>query len=326
MDREKKEDFSALDKLGIIATRSFVATDKKIRNTVSSDSMLAVYAPPGMGKTTAYRISIGRLKESSKYVVVEFIAFNDYHNITGSIMNYMISGLLHELPRRDMMARVEQVKRGLLDNVRKGKKIVLVIDEAHNMAPATLYGLKKLHELGHSFGRENLFSIILFGQPMITNMIRPRELNLRIDRHEMLPLTPQEAVDYFRLRGVKISGEKSIKKVLHRSGLTPLGLKRACNLLVELSGGEKVTDDAVRKYVSGDLTDMMSHLGLTLNGLSSLIKLKTGVSYDKSTLSKAISGNYDNDEVGNTIENILAEKVGETIERKGRPQRYSKAS
>lgn len=320
---DRTENFSALDKLGLIATRSFVAVDKKIRSTVKNDGMLAVYGPPGMGKTTAHRISIGRLKESKKYVVIEVVAFNEHHNISGSIMNYMIEGLLQETPKRDMMARIDQVKRGLQETVRKGQMIVLVVDEAHNMAPATFYGIKKLHELGHTFSRENLFSVIMFGQPQMTNMIRARELNLRIDRHEMQPLTPQEAADFFRLRGLKVSGEKAMRKILNRSGMSPLGLKRACNLLEELSDGNRITDDAVRKYVSGDLNDMMGHLGLTLNGLSQLIKQKTGANYDKSTLSKAISGNYDNDDVGNMINDILAEKVGENHTRKTTLRRAS---
>lgn len=320
---DKTEDFSALDKLGLIATRSFVAVDRKIRNAVKNDGMLAVYGPPGMGKTTAGRISIGKLKESRRYVIVEIIAFNEYHNITGSIMNSMISELLHESAKKDLMSRLDQVKRGLLETTKKGKKVVLVVDEAHNLNPSTLYGLKKMHELGHSFSRENLFSIIFFGQPAITSLIRPRELNLRIDAHEVQPLTMSEAADYFRMRKVKIGGEKNLKKVVHRAGLTPLGLRRACNVLIELSGGDTITNEAVRKYVSGDLYDAMAHLGLTLNGLRDLLRNKTGASYDKSTLSKVISGNYDNDELSNEIETILAEKVSERSARAGRPSRMA---
>lgn len=305
---DKTKDFSALDKLGLIATRSFVAAEKKIRNAVKNDGMLAIFGEPGMGKTTAQRITIGRLRESNRYVVSEIIAFNEGHNIIGSIMAVLVRDLLNEMPKRDMMARIEQVKRGLLANIKKHKQIILVIDEAHNLSPATLYALKKMHELGHSFGRENLFSIILFGQPMIANMIRPAELRLRIDHYEMESMTMAEAADYFRMRKIKYGGEKNLKKIVNRSGLTPLGLKRACNMLEDISGGTQVTDEAVRKYVSGDRTDAMARMGLTLNGLSTLIRQKTGKQYDKSTLSKAITGNYDNDAVGSAIDDILAER------------------
>ncbi len=308
---DKKQDFSALDKLGLIATKSFVTANRKIRNAVKNDTMLAVYATPGMGKTTINRITIGQLKESSRYVVTEILAFNEYHNIIGSIIDRMIDDMAHEKPRYSLMARIEQFKRVLMDTVKKGKKVVLVIDEAHRLSRDTLYGLKMIHEIGHSFGRENLFSIIFFGQPHFAQLIRPRELNLRIDRHEVEPLSMAEAEEYFRMRKAKLS-EKSLQKIVRRAGLTPLGLKRACNVLLEISGGDRITDEAVRQYTSGDFSKALSSMGLTLNQLAGLIHQQTGERYDKSTLSKVINGNYDGkkgEELSDTIGDILAQRT-----------------
>lgn len=308
---DKKQDFSALDKLGLIATKSFVTANRKIRHAVKSDSMLAIYAVPGMGKTTINRISIGQLKESNRYIVTEMIAFNEHRNIIGAIIERMIDDMLHEKARVSLMARIEQFKRALTETVKKGHKIVLVIDEAQNLSRDTVYGLKKIHELGHSFERENLFSIIFFGQPQFANLIRPRELSLRIDRHEVEPLSLAEAEEYFRMRRAKLS-EKAVKKIAHRAGLTPLGLKRACNVLLEMSGGDRITDDAVRQYTSGDYSKALSSMGMTLNQLAGVIHQKTGIRYDKSTLSKVINGNYDGkkgEELSETIGDIIAERT-----------------
>lgn len=316
---DKTENFSALDKLGLIATKSFVAIDRKIKNAVKSDSMLAIVAPPGYGKTTANRICIGKYKESAKYAVTEIIAFNDYHNIIGSIIGQAITDLTGERPKGNLLARIDQFKRSLQQVTARGKKIILAIDEAQNLGRDTLYDLKKVHELGHSFARENLFSIIFFGHPRFANLIRPRELNLRIDVHAVDALSPAEAEDFFRVNGLKVTTEKSLRKITNRSGLTPLGLKRAANILREIAGGDRITDEVARQYVSGDFSNALANTGLTLNQLAGLIHKRTGKQYDKSTLSKVITGNYDTgtgDKLSDEIQDILNERANQSASKR----------
>lgn len=316
---DKTDNFSALDKLGLIATKSFVAIDRKIKNAVKTDSMLAIVAPPGYGKTTANRICIGKYKESAKYAVTEIIAFNDYHNIIGSIISQVITDLTGELPKSNLLARIDQFKRALQQATARGKKIILAIDEAQNLGRDTLYDLKKIHELGHSFSRENLFSIIFFGHPRFANLIRPRELNLRIDVHHVDTLSVAEAQDFFRVQNLKITTESSLKRITKRSGLTPLGLKRAANILREIAGGDRITDEVARQYVSGDLSNAVANSGLTLNQIATAIHKRIGKLYDKTTLSKVISGNYDSstgDKLSDEIQDILNERANQSAAKR----------
>lgn len=291
MDNEKTEDYSALDKLGIVATRAFVAVDRKIRDTVRNDEMLAVYAPTGTGKSKTLDISIGRMQGSGRNFIMRTTAYNPGADISGSIINIMISELMQQKPRRDILARLTQLKAGLLEHSRS-KKIVLVIDEAQDMHPQTLYAIKKLHELGSSVMRRNLFSVILCGKPALQNLITAEELTFRFSVHEMQPLTKAEAADYFRLRKVKLPDADALASITHRCGTRPAALSTTCNLLLAMSGGEKITAEIIRNFLRRNYRDAMTELRLSDRKVAEEIYKLNGVRYSPSTINKVTNGHF----------------------------------
>ncbi|MBN8222909.1 MAG: ATP-binding protein [Spirochaetes bacterium] len=289
MDNQKTEDYSALDKLGLVASRAFVAVDKRIRETVRSDHMLALYAPTGTGKSTALDISIGRMTDSGRTFIMRTTAYNPGADISGSIINIMIGELMQQKPRRDILARLTQLKGGLLEHSRK-KKIVLVIDEAQDMHHQTLYAIKKLHELGSSVMRRNLFSVILSGKPGLQNLITAEELNFRFGVHEMQPLSKAEAVDYFRMRRVKFPNPDAMERIIHRCGTRPAALDSACNLLLAMSGEDKITGDIVKNYLRRNYRPAMAELGMSDRKVADEIYAATGMRYSPSTINKITNG------------------------------------
>ncbi len=324
MDNQKTEDFSALDKLGLVASRAFVAVDKRIRQTVQSDKMLALYAPTGTGKSTALDISIGRMSNSGRIFIMRTTAYNPGADISGSIINIMIGELMQQKPRRDILARLTQLKAGLLEHSLK-RKIVLVIDEAQDMHPQTLYAIKKLHELGSSVMRRNLFSVLLSGKPGLQNLITAEELNFRFGVHEMQPLTKAEAIDYFRMRRVKFSNGEAIEKVIHRCGTRPAALDSACNVLLAMSNEDKITGEAVRNYLRRNYRPAMAELGLSDRKMSDRIYELLGLRYSPSMINKVTNGHAvgsKDDVVLDAVEDVLNKRRQE-VQAKNVPRRQA---
>lgn len=311
---DNTENLDALDDLGLIATRAFIAVDRKIRNAVKSDEMLAICGEPGMGKTTAGSISIGRLKESRGYTVLTITAKGRFSNSAASLECFMIEKLSGERPRRNQYAREDQLKLALLETSQQSK-IVLAVEEAHNLDIDTVYGIKKLHEIGRTFRRESLFSVIFFGQPQFNRLIRANELRLRIESFKMQPLNHAEARDLFRLRGLKGLSETSAARITQNFGFTPLALVHACRVLKGISGDGRVTDTTVNNYLGGILVTLFKHSGYSYSKLSDDMYSKTGIRRDKSTYHKIINGTLDvADDFKRELENLLVEATeGKTL-------------
>src|SRR5690606_20584976 len=96
----------------------------------------------------------------------------------------------------------DSLHRYLLDNHARGRRTVLLIDEAQHLGLAVLEQIRLLTNLEtHS---EKLLQIILVGQPELDALLRRpalRQLNLRITaRFHLTPLDREETRAYIRHR------------------------------------------------------------------------------------------------------------------------------
>jgi MSHA biogenesis protein MshM len=143
---------------------------------------------------------------------------------------------------------MQNIQNKLEEKAREGKRIVVLVDEAHAMPPETLEELRLLYNL--QVGNAKLLQIVLFGQPELNAKLdRPnmRQLKDRIVHHfNMQPLSRNILESYlmFRMRaagyhGPNIFSPNAIKLIASASN----GLMRRVNILADKSLLAAFVDD-----------------------------------------------------------------------------------
>lgn len=135
---------------------------------------------------------------------------------------------------------MQNIQNKLEEKAREGKRIVVLVDEAHAMPPDTLEELRLLYNL--QVGNAKLLQIVLFGQPELNAKLEQpnmRQLKDRIAHHfHMQPLSRSILENYlmFRMRaagyhGPNIFSPNAIKLIANASN----GLMRRVNILADKS-------------------------------------------------------------------------------------------
>ena len=135
---------------------------------------------------------------------------------------------------------MQNIQNKLEEKAREGKRVAVLVDEAHAMPPDTLEELRLLYNL--QVGNAKLLQIILFGQPELNeklNQPNMRQLKDRIVHHfNMQPLSRDIIDNYlmFRMRaasyrGPHIFSPEAIKLITSASN----GLMRRVNILADKS-------------------------------------------------------------------------------------------
>lgn len=127
-------------------------------------------------------------------------------------------------------------KRFLISTGHEGKRTVIVIDEAQNLAQEVLEEIRQLTNLGQ--GEEQPVQIILVGQPELEAIVqRPElaQLKQRIRVHyKLAPLTRQEIEEYvdhrMEVAGGKsgVFGAKALDLIYRQSGGVPRVVNTLC--------------------------------------------------------------------------------------------------
>lgn len=190
----------------------------------------------GTGKTTLNRCLVEQLPDNADIAVVLNPAL-DARELLASVCDEL--GLSPAPGAPGLKALTDALHRFLLDNHRRGRKTVLLIDEAQHLDFEVLEQIRLLTNL--ETDEEKLLHIILIGQPeLVAKLARPelRQLSQRITaRYDLGPLTEAETGAYIRHR-LQVAGwpagrplfPASVTRAIHRrSG----GIPRLINLLCD---------------------------------------------------------------------------------------------
>ncbi|MEO8331295.1 MAG: AAA family ATPase [Gallionella sp.] len=209
--------------------------DALIYSISEVEGIIKVSGEVGSGKTMLCRMLLEKLpghietiylanpslsREEMLYAIADGLGLNTAGERVGVIMS-MIQNKLEE-------------------KAREGKRIVVLVDEAHAMPLDTLEELRLLYNL--QVGNSKLLQIVLFGQPELnTKLDQPnmRQLKDRIVHHfHMQPLSRSILESYlmFRMRtagyhGPNIFSQGAIKLIAEASN----GLMRRVNILADKS-------------------------------------------------------------------------------------------
>ena len=164
---------------------------------------LAVIGESGSGKTTLFNDLYERIESDRAKVIVATPSVVDIDldssktRLTARrVLESILSAISSERPRQSMQRLTEQVKSALAQTTasESGHSVVLMVEEAHSLLPATLKTLKRLLEL--KAGHRYLLGVILIGQPELSDLLdesRHPELREVIRRCEVATLMPLDA-------------------------------------------------------------------------------------------------------------------------------------
>lgn len=200
------------------------------------EGIVSVVGEIGMGKTMLSRMLLERLRPMPCDTVYLANPVFDRDEILGAIAH----DLMAEPPqgnRAHMLAALEAV---LIERYSEGRRVVVVIDEAHSMPATTLEEIRLLSNLETT--QNKLLKIVLFGQPELDELLdapQLRQVKDRIShRFELQPLNADEASAYLRFRlhkagwqGGELFDAEALKLLVQASG----GRTRRLNMLADKS-------------------------------------------------------------------------------------------
>ncbi|MBW2425201.1 MAG: AAA family ATPase, partial [Deltaproteobacteria bacterium] len=197
------------------------------------EGFIAVTGEVGTGKTTLCRTLLERL-EGETEIAFLFNPSRTAHELLQSICAEFALPA-EGLARRTLMS---QLNTHLLDQKRKGRRVLLIVDEAQTLGENTLEQVRLLSNLETS--REKLIQILLLGQPELDRKLDEpglRQLRQRISvRWKLEPLGAQETRAYVRHRIAVAAGEPrelfseaALREIHRRTGGVPRLVNQLCD-------------------------------------------------------------------------------------------------
>ena len=141
-----------------------------IKIAIRGGQLLALVGLVGCGKTTTLHRLTEALKDEREILVSQSLAVDKHRINLGTLMLALFYDLVTEKDFK-IPTQPEKRERKLIEVLAKRKKpVALFVDEAHDLHPKTLVGLKRLVELVQNNG--GTLSVVLVGHPKLRNDLR----------------------------------------------------------------------------------------------------------------------------------------------------------
>jgi len=197
------------------------------------EGIIKVSGEIGSGKTTLCRVLMERLPSEVETV---FLANPSYSRT--EILQAIAEELGHPVSNDPAAPALRALQAKLIELYSSGRRVVVMIDEAHAMPDDTLEQVRLLSNLESS--RHKLLQIVLFGQPELDAALAKPSMRQLKDRitHSFgtRPLVPDEVAKYvsFRMRtagykGPEVFNAAALAAIARASG----GLTRRVNVLCD---------------------------------------------------------------------------------------------
>jgi MSHA biogenesis protein MshM len=199
------------------------------------EGIVKVSGEVGSGKTMLCRVLMERLPQhvATIYLATPSLASDEILHAIGDELELRLS------PERRSVA-LRELQEHLISLYGAGRRVVILIDEAHVMPADTLEQVRLLSNLESN--RHKLLQIVLFGQPELDDTLAKPALRQLRDRithaFRMRPLAAAEVAKYlsFRMRaagyrGPEVFTPRAVARIARASG----GLTRRINILADKS-------------------------------------------------------------------------------------------
>ena len=195
-----------------------------VYGVTESGGFIQLTGEVGTGKTTLVRTLLGQIPAE-----VDIALILNPHLTAVEFLTAICEELSIALPedKGSTKALVDALNRHLLEAHSRGRRIILLVDEAQNLAEDVLEQLRLLTNL--ETARQKLLQIILIAQPELRDKLSQeslRQLAQRVTgRYHLEPLSKEEASDYIDHR-LRVAG-----------ALTEIFTPAAKREIYRLSGG-----------------------------------------------------------------------------------------
>ena len=222
------------------------------------EGIVKVSGEVGSGKTMLSRVLIERLPSQvvTIYLATPSLARDEILHAIGDELQLSLS------QERKTVA-LRELQEHLIKLYAAGRRVVILIDEAHVMPEDTLEQVRLLSNLESN--RHKLLQIVLFGQPELDATLAKNELRQLRDRvthaFRMRPLSMDEVARYvsFRMRaagyrGPEVFAARAVSLIARASG----GLTRRINILSDkalLAAFTENTHAVTEKHVRAAIAD-----------------------------------------------------------------------
>ena len=202
---------------------------------VHDEGIVKVSGEVGSGKTMLCRVLMERLPDQ-----VEIVYLANPSLSRDEILHAIADDLNLDFSHERITVALRELEEHLIGLYADGRRVVILIDEAHAMPEETLEQVRLLSNLESS--RHKLLQIVLFGQPeldAILNKSSMRQLKDRITHSfRMRPLTEAEIGKYisFRMRAAGYRGPELFSpRAVGMIAKAASGLTRRVNILADKS-------------------------------------------------------------------------------------------
>ncbi len=259
-----------------------------VYGVTESGGFIQLTGEVGTGKTTLVRSLLGQLPDEVDVALIL--------NPQISAIEFLLSiceELKVTLPddTGSSKALVDALNRHLLDVHARGRRVILLVDEAQNLAEDVLEQVRLLTNL--ETAKQKLLQIILIGQPELRDLLAQnnlRQLAQRVTgRYHLEPLSQAEAIRYIDHR-IRVAGaltdifdNRAKRAVFRASGGIPRLINVICDraLLGAYSRGERrITPGIVRRAaaeVSGDTTTPVMRWLYAASALAAALVIGAGI-------------------------------------------------
>jgi general secretion pathway protein A len=213
----------------------------------------------GTGKTTIVRTLLGQIPKDAEVALILNPHITPAELLLTICEELRVS--VRESERTSVKALVDALNRHLLDAHSRGRRVVVIVDEAQNLSAEVLEQVRLLTNLETT--TQKLLQIILIGQPELREVLQRvelRQLAQRVTgRYHLAPLSRRETAGYVRHR-LRIAGataEIFTKSALGEVHRLSRGIPRIVNVVCDraLLGAytldqHRVTTALVRRSLS----------------------------------------------------------------------------
>ncbi len=220
---------------------------------------MVMIAEPGMGKTTLLHKLMEELSETARVVFL----FQTQCS-SRDLLCYILNELEVDHTGMDVVAMHRALNQALLEEMLRGRRFVLVVDEAQNLQEPVLETIRLLSDFETT--NSKLIQIVLAGQPQLADtLMKPSLVQLR-QRIAVLAslksLTPTETAEYieFRLRAAGWSDKlvfssEALDQIAESSQGVPRSINSLCfsSLQRAFNRGEEYVDAETVKEAAGKL-------------------------------------------------------------------------
>jgi general secretion pathway protein A len=164
-----------------------------VYGTESNRGFLALIAKPGMGKTSLLYHYLGYLRDKAR---TAFVFRTDCDS--REFIRHVLMDLGIDVAGMDLPAMHEALNRLLTEEMRAGRRFVLVVDEAQNLEEKVLESIRLLSNFETPWMK--LMQIVLAGQPQLADRLASPSMAQLRQRVSIVmriePFTPKEVDAY----------------------------------------------------------------------------------------------------------------------------------